>query len=184
MVLDEPTVAMDVEARRAFWATMRRFAARGTTVVFATHYLEEADEFADRIVLMAHGRIVADGPSTEIKAHVGMRTIRATLPGVSPAALAALPGVAAAERHGDAVTLAAPTPTWPSAPSCARTRRPATSRSRAPSFAPYSHWPGSASNGARRLSWLSRSMCLRTWRAIRSASSSTALDIDEAFTRA
>jgi ABC-2 type transport system ATP-binding protein len=108
MVLDEPTVAMDVEARRAFWATMRRFAARGTTVVFATHYLEEADEFADRIVLMAHGRIVADGPSTEIKAHVGMRTIRATLPGVSPAALAALAGVAEAERHGDAVTLAAP----------------------------------------------------------------------------
>jgi ABC-2 type transport system permease protein len=68
LVLDEPTVAMDVEARRSFWATMRRFTARGTTVVFATHYLEEADEFADRVVLMAHGRIVADGPSTEIKA--------------------------------------------------------------------------------------------------------------------
>ena len=106
LVLDEPTVAMDVEGRRAFWATMRSFTARGTTVVFATHHLEEADEFADRVVLMARGRVVADGPSTEIKARVGMRTIRATLPGVAPAALAALPGVASADRHGDAVTLA------------------------------------------------------------------------------
>jgi ABC-2 type transport system ATP-binding protein len=105
LVLDEPTVAMDVEARRSFWATMRRFTARGTTVVFATHYLEEADEFADRVVLMAHGRIVADGPSTEIKARVGMRTIRATLPDVADTALAALPGAAAADRGGAAVAL-------------------------------------------------------------------------------
>jgi len=105
LVLDEPTVAMDVEARRSFWATMRRFTARGTTVVFATHYLEEADEFADRVVLMAHGRIVADGPSTEIKARVGMRTIRATLPEASTAALEALPGVASADRRGAAVVL-------------------------------------------------------------------------------
>ena len=67
-MLDEPTVAMDVEARRDFWATMRAFTARGKTVVFATHYLEEADAYADRIILMAHGRIVADGPATEIKA--------------------------------------------------------------------------------------------------------------------
>ena len=105
MVLDEPTVAMDVEARRSFWVTMRRFTSRGTTVVFATHYLEEADEFADRIVLMAHGRVVADGPATEIKAQVGVHTIRATLPDVFPAALAALPGVTSADRHGEAVTL-------------------------------------------------------------------------------
>ena len=80
LVLDEPTVAMDVEARRAFWATMREFAAHGSTVLFATHYLEEADAFADRVVLMAHGRIVADGPPTEIKSMVGRRRIRATLP--------------------------------------------------------------------------------------------------------
>ena len=82
LVLDEPTVAMDVEGRHAFWATMREFAARGKTILFATHYLEEADAYADRAVLMAHGRIVADGPTTEIKAMVGTRTIRATLPGV------------------------------------------------------------------------------------------------------
>jgi ABC-2 type transport system ATP-binding protein len=106
MVLDEPTVAMDALARHDFWATMRGLAARGTTVVFATHYLEEADEFADRVVLMARGRVVADGPATDIKARVGMRTIRATLPLASPAVLRSLPGVASAERHGDAVVLA------------------------------------------------------------------------------
>jgi len=105
LVLDEPTVAMDVEGRHAFWATMRAFASRGTTIVFATHYLEEADAFADRAVLMARGRVVADGPTTEIKARVGARTIRATLPGVGLDALGALPGVAAAERRGAAVSL-------------------------------------------------------------------------------
>jgi ABC-2 type transport system ATP-binding protein len=105
LVLDEPTVAMDVEGRRAFWTTMREFAARGKTVVFATHYLEEADDYADRAVLIAAGQVVADGPPTEIKARVGSRVIRATLPGVSEEALAALPGVTSAERRGDAVVL-------------------------------------------------------------------------------
>jgi ABC-2 type transport system ATP-binding protein len=105
LVLDEPTVAMDVEGRHAFWTTMRDFAARGKTVIFATHYLEEADSYADRAVLMAHGTIVADGPTTEIKARVGLRTIRATLPDVGAEALAALPGVRSVERRGEAVTL-------------------------------------------------------------------------------
>ena len=93
LVLDEPTAAIDVEGRREFWQAMRAFAERGKTVLFATHYLEEADAFADRIVLMARGRIVADGPATEIKAQAGLRTIRATLPDADLAALAALPGV-------------------------------------------------------------------------------------------
>jgi ABC-2 type transport system ATP-binding protein len=105
LVLDEPTVAMDVEGRRAFWTTMREFAGRGKTVLFATHYLEEADDYADRAVLMAAGRVVADGPTTEIKARVGLRMIRATLPGVAVEALAALPGVNTAERHGESVLL-------------------------------------------------------------------------------
>jgi ABC-2 type transport system ATP-binding protein len=105
LVLDEPTVAMDVEGRQGFWASMRSLTARGTTIVFATHYMEEADANADRAVLMAHGRIVADGPTTEIKGMVGSRTIRATLPGVEVDALQSLPGVAGAERHGEAVTL-------------------------------------------------------------------------------
>ncbi|MGA8720720.1 MAG: ABC transporter ATP-binding protein, partial [Solirubrobacteraceae bacterium] len=61
LILDEPTVGMDVEARRGFWVSVRRFAARGKTVIFATHYLEEADAYVDRAVLMSHGRVVADG---------------------------------------------------------------------------------------------------------------------------
>jgi ABC-2 type transport system ATP-binding protein len=84
---------------------MRGVAARGKTIVFATHYLEEADAYADRIILMARGQIVADGPATEIKARVGGRTIRATLPSVEVAALTALPGVTGAERRGDAFIL-------------------------------------------------------------------------------
>jgi ABC-2 type transport system ATP-binding protein len=105
LVLDEPTVAMDVDGRRGFWAAMRAFAARGKTVIFATHYLEEADAYADRAVLMSHGRVVADGPMTEIKSRVGLRTIRATLPIADVAHLAELPGVATAERHGASVLL-------------------------------------------------------------------------------
>jgi ABC-2 type transport system ATP-binding protein len=108
LVLDEPTVALDVEGRREFWVAMREFAARGRTILFATHYLEEADAHADRAVLMAHGRIVADGPTTEIKARVGRRTIRATLPDVDSDRLVALPGVASADRHGEAVILSCP----------------------------------------------------------------------------
>ena len=107
LVLDEPTAALDVEGRREFWASMRAVAAQGKTVIFATHYLEEADAYADRIVLLARGRIVADGPATEIKAMAGGKTIRATLPGAEVARLAALPGVRGADRHGDAVVLSA-----------------------------------------------------------------------------
>ncbi len=105
LVLDEPTAALDVEGRRDFWHSMRAVASRGKTIVFATHYLEEADAYADRIILMARGRIVADGPPTEIKAKVGGRTIRATLPEVALEDLRRLPGVNHAEQRGDAFTL-------------------------------------------------------------------------------
>ncbi len=105
LVLDEPTVALDVEGRREFWAAMRAYAARGKTVIFATHYLEEADANADRAVLMARGRIVADGPTTEIKAQVGTRTIRATLPAATLEQLQVLTGVSSVERHGESVAL-------------------------------------------------------------------------------
>lgn len=105
LVLDEPTTGMDVEGRREFWQAMRAVAERGKTILFATHYLEEADAYADRIVLVTSGRIVADGPATEIKARASSRTIRATLPGADAATLAALPGVTSTERHGEAVVL-------------------------------------------------------------------------------
>jgi ABC-2 type transport system ATP-binding protein len=105
LVLDEPTVAMDVESRHGFWTAMRTFAASGKTVLFATHYLEEADAYADRVVLMAHGSVVADGPPNEIKGMVGTKTIRATLPDAPLEQLERLPGVSHAERHGEAVVL-------------------------------------------------------------------------------
>ena len=106
LVLDEPTVAMDVEGRRTFWAAVRGFAQSGKTIIFATHYLDEADQFADRIILMAQGEVVADGSATEIKATVGGRIIRATLPNADLAALHMLPGVKSAELHGDSILLA------------------------------------------------------------------------------
>ena len=105
LVLDEPTAGIDVAGRHEFWQAVREVAGQGKTVLFATHYLEEADAYADRIVLIAHGQIVADGPATEIKARAGSRMIRATLPGVELALLGALSGVVSAERHGDAVLL-------------------------------------------------------------------------------
>jgi ABC-2 type transport system ATP-binding protein len=105
LVLDEPTVALDVEARHAFWMTMREIASHGKTVLFATHYLEEADAYADRVVVMAAGRVVADGPPTEIKAMVGSRTIRATLSGAALEGLERLPGVTAAELRATSVVL-------------------------------------------------------------------------------
>jgi ABC-2 type transport system ATP-binding protein len=106
LVLDEPTAALDVESRREFWKIMRGVAEGGKTVLFATHYLEEADAYADRIILMASGRVVADGSSTEIKAAAGGRTIRATLPGVDKRALYLLPGVQTVDIHGDTIVLA------------------------------------------------------------------------------
>jgi len=110
LVLDEPTAAIDVEGRHEFWAAMRGVAERGKTVLFATHYLEEANEFADRIVIMARGVVVADGPATDIKALAKQRTIRATLPGANLAALAALSGVESVDRHGDTVILSCSDP--------------------------------------------------------------------------
>jgi ABC-2 type transport system ATP-binding protein len=105
LILDEPTVAMDVEARRVFWTSMRTFAAAGKTVIFATHYLEEADANADRVVLMAHGQIVADGSTTELKGRVSGRQIRMTLPDIGDSELATTVGVTTVTRHGDSVTL-------------------------------------------------------------------------------
>src|SRR6185436_20876278 len=82
IVLDEPTTGMDVEGRRDFWTALRADASRGRTILFATHYLEEADAYADRIVLVSHGRVVADGTAAEIKAQSSGRLITATWEGI------------------------------------------------------------------------------------------------------
>lgn len=80
LVLDEPTAGMDVTARRHFWKVMRADADAGRTIVFATHYLEEAEQFARRTVVMHHGRIVADAPTAQLRANLGGRTLAANLP--------------------------------------------------------------------------------------------------------
>jgi ABC-2 type transport system ATP-binding protein len=105
LLLDEPTTGMDVEGRRAFWSAIRADAEKGRTVLFATHYLEEADQYADRIVLMRKGRIVADGTGSEIKALAAGRTVRATLDRPDHQTLAGLAGVESVEVRGDTVLL-------------------------------------------------------------------------------
>lgn len=105
IVLDEPTAALDVEARRAFWDSMRAYARRGNTVLFSTHYLEEADENADRIVVIDHGRIVADGSGDRIKESVGGNHVSFDLAGGGTEGLELLPGVVAVEVRGDRALL-------------------------------------------------------------------------------
>ncbi|UXY30536.1 ABC transporter ATP-binding protein [Streptomyces sp. HUAS TT20] len=103
LILDEPTSAMDVGSRRKFWESMRKFTDTGRTVVFATHYLDEAEEFADRVVLMRAGQIAADGTVAEIRALTAGRLLRAAVPGATADELKKLPGVTAASiRLGQA----------------------------------------------------------------------------------
>src|SRR3954451_11863995 len=106
LLLDEPTTGMDVEGRREFWAAIRADAGHGRTVLFATHYLDEADAYADRIVLARRGRVVADGSPAQVKSLASGRTVRATLPGADQVALLSAPGVQSVELRGDAVLLA------------------------------------------------------------------------------
>lgn len=93
LILDEPTVGMDVEIRRAFWTSMESFTRQGKTVLFASHYLDEADQVADRIVVLAEGRVVADGTGAQIKSRVAGRTIGMDPAGIDPVALSVLPAV-------------------------------------------------------------------------------------------
>jgi ABC-2 type transport system ATP-binding protein len=103
LILDEPTTGMDVGGRQEFWSAIREDAQAGRTVIFATHYLEEADAYADRVVFVRRGRIVADGTAAEVKALAAGRTVRATLPDADLPALWQLPGVDNVEVRGDSV---------------------------------------------------------------------------------
>jgi ABC-2 type transport system ATP-binding protein len=105
LILDEPTTGMDVEGRRGFWAAIRHDTDEGRTVLFATHYLEEADAYADRIILIRRGEIVADGTSSEVKSMAAGRTVRATLAGADEAALRAIPGADNVEVRGETVLI-------------------------------------------------------------------------------
>jgi len=104
IVLDEPTTGMDVTTRQAFWATMREQADQGRTVLFATHYLEEADAIADRVLVLHRGRLLADGTAAEIKAKAGARRISFDLEGeIDEPALRALPFLTSVDVSGHTV---------------------------------------------------------------------------------
>ncbi|MFE7117754.1 ABC transporter ATP-binding protein [Streptomyces sp. NPDC057654] len=106
IVLDEPTTGMDVTVRQAFWGAMREQAQAGRTVLFATHYLEEADAIADRVIVLHRGRVLADGSAAEIKAKAGARRIVFDLEGrIDEAALRGLPCLSAVEVSGRTVRI-------------------------------------------------------------------------------
>ncbi|MFE9805227.1 ABC transporter ATP-binding protein [Streptomyces sp. NPDC005548] len=106
IVLDEPTTGMDVTARQAFWATMREQADQGRTVLFATHYLEEADAIADRVLVLHRGRLLADGTAAEIKARAGARRVAFDLEGpIDETPLRALPFLTSIDVSGQTVRI-------------------------------------------------------------------------------
>jgi ABC-2 type transport system ATP-binding protein len=106
IVLDEPTRALDVTARAAFWQTMRRFADEGRTILFATHYLDEVDQNAARVIVMDGGRIVADNSPDELRARGGAAVVRFTSADQpEPKELLALHGVESVDVSSDTFTL-------------------------------------------------------------------------------
>ena len=104
LFLDEPTVGMDVESRRTFWTAVRAFTAAGRAVLLTTHYLEEADALASRVVLLSRGRIVADGTPAAIKQQAAGRQVRCRT-SLPIAALEAIPGVVRVAPEGAGVVL-------------------------------------------------------------------------------
>jgi len=104
LFLDEPTVGMDVESRRTFWSAVRAFTAAGRAVLLTTHYLDEADALANRVVLLGRGRIVADGTPAAIKAQAAGRQVRCRST-LSQAALRVLPGVVSVTPDGGGMLL-------------------------------------------------------------------------------
>ncbi|MFC9091795.1 ABC transporter ATP-binding protein [Streptomyces sp. NPDC057072] len=105
LVLDEPTAALDVEARHAFWRSMREYAGLGRTVLFSTHYLEEADAHADRIIVIDRGRVVADGTGEQLRRAAGGNLVSIDLDGRGTEGLTLLPGVRSMEVRGDRALL-------------------------------------------------------------------------------
>lgn len=104
LFLDEPTVGLDLGARTAMWKTLRELVARGTAIVLTTHYLEEAEALADRVAVLAQGRIVAQGSVDAIRAHVAQRRILC-VSAVPIETVRAWPGVDGVETEGDRMNI-------------------------------------------------------------------------------
>src|ERR671923_188149 len=106
LFLDEPTTGLDPEARRRAWAGVENLASTGTTVVLTTHYIEEADQLADRVLVLSGGRVVADTTPEQLRARAGHTTVRYPLPDGAP--VAALPAALAAHLDLDRHALIVP----------------------------------------------------------------------------
>lgn len=105
LFLDEPTVGMDIDARRQLWQTIRTLVGEGVSVVLTTHYLEEAEQLADRICVMLRGRVVSDGSVDELRSRVQVRSVRCRSQ-LDVEQVAAWPGVRSAVRQGQGLQLA------------------------------------------------------------------------------
>jgi ABC-2 type transport system ATP-binding protein len=104
LFLDEPTVGLDVEARRAFWQEVRKLAQRGCSILLTTHYLEEADALADRIVVLNHGVVAADGAPHQVKAMAASRKVRCVT-SVPAEQVRAMAGVQSVRHDGAALEI-------------------------------------------------------------------------------
>jgi ABC-2 type transport system ATP-binding protein len=104
LFLDEPTVGLDVEARRMLWQEIRKLIARGKTVLLTTHYLQEADELADRVVVINRGKVIVEGTPAEIKAQTAGRRIRC-VSGLDLSAVRGMPGVLDVRQDREALAI-------------------------------------------------------------------------------
>lgn len=104
LFLDEPSVGLDMESRQALWSTVRALVADGCSVLLTTHYLEEAEALADRVAVLARGRIVAEGSVRQIRARVAQRRIRC-VSALAPETIGAWPGVRSICRDGERVEI-------------------------------------------------------------------------------
>ncbi len=100
VILDEPTAGLDLEARHLFWQTLREFNRGGGAILLTTHYLEEAETLAERVVVLNRGRVIAAGSVSEVAGSIGITRVR-----FEARSLPALPGIVHAERDGDAWVL-------------------------------------------------------------------------------
>lgn len=104
LFLDEPTVGMDIEARQKLWAAIRHLIAEGCSVVLTTHYLEEAEALADRVCVMARGKIISEGTVDQLRARVALKRVRC-ITRIDAAAVAAWPEVVEVRREGERLWL-------------------------------------------------------------------------------